>query len=153
MCLFWTVRSHPLGKRLVQLLLVTLVSVSCVEKCRKLENILINMMVHILIYKCKYSGVLQENNNYKIKITSYEWESVSAALNRHIIYTSIYTESNNGNGGIAQWQSIRLQIERSPVQLRLPPCKFFISRSWRNNFLFHDLGGIINKNLLNHSNS
>ncbi len=25
------------------------------------------------------------------------------------------------SGGIAQWQSIRLQIERSPVQLRLPP--------------------------------
>ena len=24
-------------------------------------------------------------------------------------------------GGIAQWQSIRLQIERSPVQIRLPP--------------------------------
>ena len=28
-------------------------------------------------------------------------------------------------GGIAQWQSIRLQIERSPVQLRLPPDKTF----------------------------
>ena len=27
-------------------------------------------------------------------------------------------------GGIAQWQSIRLQIERSPVQLRLPPNRF-----------------------------
>ena len=25
------------------------------------------------------------------------------------------------SGGIAQWQSIRLQIERSPVQLWLPP--------------------------------
>jgi len=23
-------------------------------------------MVHILIYKCKYSGVLQENNNYEL---------------------------------------------------------------------------------------
>src|SRR6218665_3100920 len=28
-------------------------------------------------------------------------------------------------GGIAQWQSIRLQIERSPVQLRLPPVVCF----------------------------
>ena len=27
----------------------------------------------------------------------------------------------NAEGGIAQWQSIRLQIERSPVQLWLPP--------------------------------
>ena len=27
-------------------------------------------------------------------------------------------------GGIAQWQSIRLQIERSPVQLRMPPDVF-----------------------------
>ena len=29
-------------------------------------------------------------------------------------------------GGIAQWQSIRLQIERSPVQLRLPPGSFLL---------------------------
>ena len=29
-------------------------------------------------------------------------------------------------GGIAQWQSIRLQIERSPVQLQLPPEIFFL---------------------------
>ena len=28
-------------------------------------------------------------------------------------------------GGIAQWQSIRLQIERSPVQIRVPPHFFF----------------------------
>ena len=28
------------------------------------------------------------------------------------------------SGGIAQWQSIRLQIERSPVQLWLPPLLF-----------------------------
>ena len=31
-------------------------------------------------------------------------------------------------GGIAQWQSIRLQIERSPVQLRLPPSIFLTHR-------------------------
>ena len=30
-------------------------------------------------------------------------------------------------GGIAQWQSIRLQIERSPVQLRLPPTVLSLS--------------------------
>ena len=35
--------------------------------------------------------------------------------------------SNICNGGIAQWQSIRLQIERSPVQLRLPPVKFCVT--------------------------
>ena len=33
---------------------------------------------------------------------------------------------SNSVGGIAQWQSIRLQIERSPVQLRLPPTCFDI---------------------------
>ena len=34
-------------------------------------------------------------------------------------------------GGIAQWQSIRLQIERSPVQLRLPPTVLPLShRKW-----------------------
>ena len=32
-----------------------------------------------------------------------------------------YKSALNKVGGIAQWQSIRLQIERSPVQLRLPP--------------------------------
>ena len=32
------------------------------------------------------------------------------------------------SGGIAQWQSIRLQIERSPVQLRVPPTFFCPSR-------------------------
>ena len=37
-------------------------------------------------------------------------------------------------GGIAQWQSIRLQIERSPVQLRLPPA-FFESRVHSNELL------------------
>ena len=31
------------------------------------------------------------------------------------------------SGGIAQWQSIRLQIERSPVQLWLPPLLFLTS--------------------------
>ena len=31
----------------------------------------------------------------------------------------------NTKGGIAQWQSIRLQIERSMVQLRVPPCHLF----------------------------
>ena len=30
------------------------------------------------------------------------------------------------DGGIAQWWSIRLQIERSPVQIRLPPQFLFI---------------------------
>ena len=28
-------------------------------------------------------------------------------------------------GGTAQWQSIRLQIERSPVQIRLPPLDLY----------------------------
>ena len=30
-----------------------------------------------------------------------------------------YIPLANGCGGIAQWQSIRLQIERSPVQIRV----------------------------------
>ena len=36
----------------------------------------------------------------------------------------VFIFSSPSIGGIAQWQSIRLQIERSPVQLRLPPNKF-----------------------------
>ena len=35
--------------------------------------------------------------------------------------------SGEASGGIAQWQSIRLQIERSPVQLWLPPLLFLFS--------------------------
>ena len=36
--------------------------------------------------------------------------------------------------GIAQWRSLRLQIDRSPVQLRLPPA-FFESRVHSNELL------------------
>ena len=39
--------------------------------------------------------------------------------------------TSNNVGGIAQWQSIRLQIERSPVQLRLPPT-VFLKASFEN---------------------
>ena len=53
-------------------------------------------------------------------------------------------------GGIAQWQSIRLQIERSPVQLRLPPNIFpvysnmvnymynrtFVGVCFNNNYIY-----------------
>ena len=39
--------------------------------------------------------------------------------------TSSYKDAEISIGGIAQWQSIRLQIERSPVQLRLPPFLFW----------------------------
>ena len=41
----------------------------------------------------------------------------------------VYISDRSGkalHGGIAQWQSIRLQIERSPVQIRVPPIFFCV---------------------------
>ena len=50
-------------------------------------------------------------------------------LNTYVMHENINlklfnTFKSNKYGGIAQWQSIRLQIERSPVQLQLPPKLF-----------------------------
>lgn len=39
-------------------------------------------------------------------------------------------------GGIAQWQSIRLQIERSPVQIRVPPHFSFSLKFFSTVFFF-----------------
>ena len=36
----------------------------------------------------------------------------------------------NQYGGMAQWQSIRLQIEMSSVQLRVPPKRKLCSINW-----------------------
>ncbi len=47
--------------------------------------------------------------------------SIDGGTARICISYGYIFKSSFAVGGIAQWQSIRLQIERSPVQLRLPP--------------------------------
>ena len=58
-----------------------------------------------------------------------------AANKTYRLYKHVVND-NFVSGGIAQWQSIRLQIERLPVQLWLPPLFFhFFRRKNRLNII------------------
>ena len=58
---------------------------------------------------------------------------VSALIGK-MFHSEVSANVPTDKGGIAQWQSIRLQIERSPVQLRFPPKRFLYF--FKINFFF-----------------
>ena len=78
---------------------------------------LIQMLAKSKTYSCRKTSI----------VTSVQMCNVTSFLTCAACLKTALRALFNKCGGIAQWQSNRLQIDRSMVQIRVPPTIFFIS--------------------------